>query len=116
MPVVSEQEGFERLSDSRFGGSRTGWPEIYATDLAASGEDLTEWVAPTQAPAPPIAGAAISWAVQDVEIVRARLGLAQQWQPDGSIMLVPSYEFTDSDGGTWSVIAVAEEMLDFSTP
>jgi hypothetical protein len=52
--------------------------------------------------------------VNDVEIVEARLGLASQWQPDGSVLVVPAYEFTDADGGAWSVIAVADDALDFA--
>ena len=60
-------------------------------------------------------GTSLSWPVNEVEIVSARLGLASQWQPDGSVLVVPAYEFTDADGGTWSVIAVAESMLDFAS-
>jgi hypothetical protein len=73
-----------------------------------------EWVAPTEPPAAPTPGAEVSWPVNDVEIVEARLGLASQWQPDGSVLVVPAYEFTDADGGTWSVIAVADAKLDFA--
>ena len=60
-------------------------------------------------------GTSVSWPVNDVEIVSARLGLASQWQPDGSVLVVPAYEFTDADGGAWSVIAVADSKLDFAT-
>ena len=57
----------------------------------------------------------MSWPVNDVEIVDARLGLASQWQPDGSVLVVPAYEFTDADGGVWSVIAVSDSMLNFES-
>ncbi|MFF2277318.1 hypothetical protein [Agromyces sp. NPDC058126] len=109
-PIVSEQEGFERLSDIRFGAQMTAMP------LAArEGEVATEeWVPPTAPPATPGDGTAVSWPVDDVEIVDARLGLTTQWQPDGSVLVVPAYEFTDAEGGTWSVIAVADSALDFS--
>ncbi|WP_448005313.1 hypothetical protein [Agromyces bauzanensis] len=110
-PVVSEQEAFERLSDPRFGAQVTTWP-IALRDAPVSTTD--EWVPPTEPPAAPTSGAAVSWPVNDVEIVEARLGLASQWQPDGSVLVVPAYEFTDADGGTWSVIAVAESKLDFA--
>jgi hypothetical protein len=73
-----------------------------------------EWTPPTEPPAAPAPGAAVSWPVNDVEIVDARLGLASQWQPDCSVLVVPAYEFTDADGGTWSVIAVADSKLDFA--
>lgn len=112
-PVVSEQEAFERLSDPRFGASMTNLP-IDLREQTALTEPL-EWVPPTEPPAVPTAGTSLAWPVNDVEIVDARLGLASQWQPDGSVLVVPAYEFTDADGGTWSVIAVADDKLDFAT-
>ncbi|MBM7505355.1 hypothetical protein ACFPER_17855 [Agromyces aurantiacus] len=111
-PVVSEQAAFERLSDPRFSAQMTGLPIAMRE---ATADATTEWVPPTEPPATPAAGASLSWPVNDVEIVDARLGLASQWQADGSVVVVPAYEFTDADGGTWSIIAVADEQLDFST-
>ncbi|TFD03221.1 hypothetical protein E3T28_03860 [Cryobacterium sinapicolor] len=108
-PVVSEQEGFERLSDPRFSGAPTTLP-IALRDQASTTE---EWVAPTEPPATPVAGTSVSWPVNKVEIVSAQLGLTSQWQPDGSVLVVPAYAFTDAEGGTWSVLAVEESMLDF---
>ncbi|MGW9631036.1 hypothetical protein ACWGST_10060 [Agromyces sp. NPDC055520] len=111
--VVSEQEGFERLSDPRFGAQMTAMP-FAAADVRADAM-VEEWVPPTEPPATPTKGSAVSWPVNDVKIVSARLGLSTQWQPDGSVVVVPAYEFTDANGGTWSVIAVADTMLDFAT-
>lgn len=108
-PVVSEQEAFERLSDPRFGAQMTALP-IALRDTPVTTE---EWVPPTEPPAAPGAGSAVAWPIAEIEIVEARLGLASQWQPDGGVLVVPAYEFTDTDGGTWSVIAVAESKLDF---
>lgn len=107
--VVSEQEGFDRLSDPRFGAS----PTILPAAERATATSPEEWVPPTEPPATPSAGTTLAWPVNDVEIVSARLGLASQWQPNGSVLVVPAYEFTDSDGGVWSVIAVADSTLDF---
>lgn len=109
-PVVSADEAFGRLSDPRFGAQRTGVVDVLRADAATESET---WVPPTAPPATPAQGAAVAWPVTEVRIVDARLGLASQWQPDGSVVVVPAYEFTDADGGTWSVIAVAEESLDF---
>ncbi|TFD16593.1 hypothetical protein E3T26_03875 [Cryobacterium sp. TMT1-21] len=108
-PVVSEQGGFERLSDPRFSGAPTVLP-MALRDQALTTE---EWVAPMEPPATPVAGTSVSWPVNKVEIVSAQLGLASQWQPDGSVLVVPAYAFTDAEGGTWSVLAVEESMLDF---
>lgn len=118
-PVVSEQQAFERLSDPRFGAQQTVMPfAARATGAEATGGDTSTGgdstpSAPTAPPAAPTAGTPLSWPVHDVRIVSARLGLTTQWQPDGSVLVVPAYEFTDAEGGTWSVIAVAESKLDF---
>ena len=108
--VVSEQEAFERLTDSRFGAHQTSWP----ADDPASTEVIT-WTPPTAPPTTPGEGTAVAWPVTDVEITGARLILQGQYQDDGTVRIVPAYEFTASDGGTWSVIAVADEGLDFSS-
>ncbi len=110
--VVSEQQAFERLSDPRFGAQLTNLP---IPMLEAPGDTPQEWVPPTEPPATPKAGTPLSWPVNQVEIVDARLGVATHWQPDGSVLVVPAYEFTDAEGGTWSVVAVDDSMLDFST-
>lgn len=107
-PVVSATEAFDRLSDPRFGAQPVG--PFYVTN--ASETEL--WSPPTAPPTPPAAGSSIAWPVTEVDIVDARLGFATQTQPDGGTMLLPAYEFTASDGGVWSVIAVADEALDFS--
>lgn len=109
--ILSEQDAFERLSDPRFGAQMTAMP-MAVRELSATAE---EWVAPTEPPATPTAETPLSWSVNQVQIVSARLGLASQWQPDGSVLVVPAYEFTDAEGATWSVIAVADSQLDFST-
>lgn len=110
-PIVSEQDAFERLSDPRFSAQMTIMPaSVREGDIAV---ESPEWVPPTEPPAAPEPGARVSWPVNDVEIVDARLGLATQWQADGSVVIVPAYAFTDADGGVWSVIAVADDMLDF---
>jgi hypothetical protein len=115
-PIVSEHDAFERLSDPRFGAQMTAMP-LAMREQAATAPDAAiaspEWVPPTEPPATPAEGASVGWPVNNVEIVSARLGLASQWQPDGSVLVVPAYEFTDAAGGTWSVIAVADSKLDF---
>lgn len=121
-PVVSAQQAFERLSDPRFGAQRSGMPIALraqgAGSVAGSGAAIDtappSAAPPTEPPATPTAGTPLSWPVNRVHIVSARLGLASQWQPDGGVLIVPAYEFTDSDGGTWSVVAVADDKLDFS--
>lgn len=114
-PVVSEQEAFERMTDPRFGTQQIHWADP-GFEIAASTE---VWVPPTEAPAPPAPGSAISWPVAETTLVSARLGWLNQWVPTGdgqsSSILIPAYEFTDTEGGVWSVVALADEVLDFTS-
>lgn len=112
--VVSPVEAVERLADPRF--ASFGGP-LYmaegrgiAMDGSISSPVEQPTVPPTLQP-----GASISWPVNEATIVEARLGLALHTQMDGAALLVPTYELTSSDGGVWTVIAVADSHLDFST-
>lgn len=69
---------------------------------------------PPVAPATPSPGSAIVWPVRHVTITSARLGLAVTTLPSGAAVLVPTYQLTDADGGTWSVIAVVDAQLDLT--
>ncbi|TGJ94501.1 hypothetical protein DLJ96_19345, partial [Actinotalea fermentans ATCC 43279 = JCM 9966 = DSM 3133] len=116
--VVSPTAAVERLGDPRFGS-----PGViaYARDGHAMTmlEGATTDVAPVEPEVPTVPptvgeGAAVSWPVDEVTITSARLGWAVHHQADGGAVLVPSYELSDAEGSTWSVIAVADDELDFS--
>lgn len=109
--IVSEREAFTRLYDSRFGGSMAGYPGPVFDGVAAA----EDWAPPTEPPPTPTPDAKVSWPVTTVQIISSSLALMSQWLPDGSVLLLPAYKFTDTNGGTWSVIAVDESHLDFST-
>lgn len=133
--VVSENEAVRRLNDPRFGGSGGFIPLAAARESAASDAgaavapadvatdvvtepDVTSSDIQAETPTVPPAvdpGSAIPWPVTEVTITGARLGSAVQWLPDGQVVILPAYELTDDDGGTWSVLAVADSRLDFST-
>ncbi len=51
--------------------------------------------------------------VTDVTVTGAELGLAQYWQPDGSVLMLPSYLLTGVDGSRWSLIAVDDPYVTF---
>jgi hypothetical protein len=116
--IVSEMTAFERLSDPRFGAQIKGASiALRSQTTLGTPESVlpTKSVPPTEPPSTPAAGTSLAWPVNKVNIVSARLGLTTQWQPDGGVLIVPAYAFTDADGGTWSVIAVADSKLDFAT-
>ncbi|QDW61234.1 hypothetical protein [Oerskovia sp. KBS0722] len=116
--VVSPAAAVERLGDPRFGS-----PGVIAYarggDASTMLEGATMDVAPVEPEVPTVPptagdGAAVSWPVEEVTITSARLGWAVHYQADGGAVLVPSYELSDAEGSTWSVIAVADDELDFS--
>jgi len=65
-------------------------------------------------PPVPSPGDPIAWPVQEVTITGARLGVTLLSTPTGASVLVPAWELTDADGGTWSVVAIVEDQLDLS--
>lgn len=114
--VVSAAAAVERLGDPRFGASG-GVIALAAESRAVGDAVVTDQPGqePTVPPAP-TAGAPISWPVQQVTITSARLGLGMATLSTGAQVLVPSYALSDAQGNTWSVIAVVEAQLDFTTP
>ena len=47
----------------------------------------------------------------------AELSLAQYWQPDGTLLILPAYRVTTADDrGTWAIIAVGQTAVEFVAP
>ncbi|BDO43530.1 hypothetical protein [Cellulomonas sp. NTE-D12] len=105
-------------SGSATSGAATAGPGVIAPAPAVTpGAEPTaapSSTAPPVAPTTPSAGSAIAWPVRHVTITSARLGLAVTTLPSGAAVLVPTYQLTDADGGTWSVIAVVDAQLDLT--
>ena len=107
--VVGPAQAVERLSDPRFGHSdfRIAADTGPAPDLAV----VRPWGTP---PAdPPAPGTAVPWPVREVTITGAELTLTMTTTEDGVTLLLPAYSLSDSDGGTWTVVALAEHELAF---
>ncbi len=111
-PVVSEEQALERLMDPRFGAfsgdqSTANPPPPFASWFsdrgAPSGAERLD------------AGDTLRWPVRHVTVTEARLGLGLFHLADGQSVLLPAYEFTDTEGRPWSVIAVADDRLDFAS-
>ncbi len=107
--VVSPAQAVERLADPRFGATPV-WTEGPAFMPVPEGTGRS-WDDPPGPP--PAAGEAIPWTVTDVTIVSAEPALTQQQTDDGASLLLPAYELSDSEGRTWSVLAVADHELAF---
>lgn len=75
--------------------------------------------APEATPSPststltPLALPGISVPVSEVTVTEATLGLAQYWQPDGGMLMLPSYALSGDDGSRWSLLAVDEPYVQF---
>lgn len=135
--VVSENTAVARLNDPRFGATGGVMPLAAAETARAGGlgtagdlgtagggteasdDPASTSVAPAPSDTPTVPptvapGTDIPWPVTQVTITGARLGSAVQWLPDGQVVLLPAYDLTDDDDGTWSVVAVADDGLDFA--
>ncbi|AEI10850.1 hypothetical protein [Cellulomonas gilvus] len=119
--VVSPTEAVDRLNDPRFGEAVTAYPLMAAaretTQLSAGVPESSDDAVSPQPTVPPTItpGSDLSWPVSDVMVTDSRLGVALRTFADGSTALVPAYELRDDQGGVWSVVAVVEAQLDFSS-
>lgn len=101
--IITPDEAAARLNDP-----------VYAPQWASETTREIEYddEAATEPPALPQAGADVPWGITEFEISSARLGLALMTSTDDERFLAPAYEFTDTEGNVWSVIALAESELD----
>jgi hypothetical protein len=117
--LVSPADAVARLGDARFDSGYGGVMPL-ATDAASGAESSTRSSGVATAgpqptvPATPSAGEPLPWPVQTVTLTASRLGLGMTTLESGAVLLLPSYELSNAEGSTWSVIAVADDRLDFS--
>ena len=50
--------------------------------------------------------------VIEVELTKVRLAYTVMWGADNYIWVLPSYEYTDSTGGIWTAVAIADQYLE----
>lgn len=123
--LISPADAVARLGDARFD---SGYGGVMPLGTAASGassgtrssgiataEPQVATAAPSPTvPATPSAGESIPWPVQTVTLTASRLGLGMTTLANGAVLLLPSYELSNAEGSSWSVIAVTDDRLDFS--
>ena len=75
---------------------------------------------PTSAPSAPLPVSAnqpsLVVPVATIHVTAADLGLAQYWQSDGGMLILPSYVLTADDGSHWSIPAIADQYVRFVPP
>lgn len=119
-PIVGARTAVTRSSDPRFssfGPTPLDYgiavPMAEARDDAVSSTDAT--ASPSTAPVGDPRRVQVWW--DPMTAVGAELSLAQYWQPDGTLLILPAYRVsTADDRGTWAIIAVAETAVDFIEP
>jgi hypothetical protein len=123
--LISPADAVARLGDARFdsgyggvmplGTATSGASSSTRSSGVATAEPQVATAAPTPTvPATPSAGESIPWPVQTVTLTASRLGLGMTTLANGAVLLLPSYELSNAEGSTWSVIAVTDDRLDFS--
>ncbi len=96
-------------ADSLKRALKPGWE--FAGPAAWTGSGATATLA-VPGPVPTVAGRPVLVAgVQKLVVVKAELGLAQFWQPDGSLLILPSYIVTTDDDEKWTVLGVGNAYV-----
>jgi hypothetical protein len=89
-----------------------GWSAIGPTLIRApEASDVPSPSASPSGSAPDLPSLTVP--VSDVVISGAELGLAQYWQSDGTLLVLPAYVLTGEDGSTWSLLAVGDDYVRF---
>lgn len=114
--VISPADAVARMNDPRFGV--TAGPIPIDTRMPDGAEPMPmpepDNGVVTVPPAP-VPGDRIAWPVTEITVTGATLGLTSQYQTDGSVLLIPAWTMTGDDGGIWTVVAVTDDELDFSS-
>jgi hypothetical protein len=95
------------------------WSAVPATLIDVPTADQTADGAATPSSSPSSSAAdrpAVEVTVAEATVTDAILGLAQYWQPDGSVLMLPSYVLTADDGSRWSLLAVSDADVSFIPP
>ena len=116
-PIVGARTAVSRSSDPRFSAfGPTPLDYGGVVPLAETRDDASasSGTAPS-APAGDPRRVQVWW--DPMTAVSAELSLAQYWQPDGTLLILPAYRVTTADDrGTWAIIAVAPSAVEFITP
>ena len=116
-PIVGARTAVTRSSDPQF-ASFGPTPLDYgiAVPMAEARDDASvSSNAAVSAPAGDPRRVQVWW--DPMTAVSAELSLAQYWQPDGTLLILPAYRVvTADDRGTWAIIAVASSAVDFIAP
>ncbi len=115
-PVVGARTAVLRSSDPRYTAfGPTPLDGGIAVPMAASADTPVSSDESPRAPQSSPRLVQVWW--DPVVATGAELSLAQYWQPDGTLLILPAYRVTTADDrGTWAIIAVSGAAVDFVKP
>lgn len=96
-------------------GAATAMDSLAGSGAAAGGGAAESGTGAAKSSANSGTAPSLEVTINSVEVTDAKLGVTQVWQPDGSLLLVPAWVYTGSDGSTWSMVAVADDYVSFGT-
>lgn len=110
--IIGVKDAIARLS-------QPGWsalqPAMVSNGNVTIAVDDQPAAQPTLPPNPSYQGRpALGVSITVATITKSELGLAQYWQPDGTILLLPAYLISDQDGHQWSMLAVDDAYVAFT--
>ena len=118
-PIVGVRTAVDRSSDPRFAAfGPTPLDFGIAVPLAEARDDATvssESSPTSSVPESDPRRVQVWW--DPITATGGELSLAQYWQPDGTLLILPAYRVTTADDrGTWAIIAVAPTAVEFVAP
>jgi hypothetical protein len=110
--IIGVKDAIARLNQP--GWSALQPAMIYNGDVQIAADEQPAGQA-TMPPNPAYRGRpALGVTITVATITSSELGLAQYWQPDGTILMLPAYLISDKDGHQWSMLAVDDAYVAFT--
>lgn len=110
--IIGAKDAIARLSQPGWSALQPAMISNGDVTIAVDNQPAAE---PTLPPNPSYQGRpALGVTITVATITKAELGLAQYWQPDGTILLLPAYVISDKDGHQWSMLAVDDAYVAFT--
>lgn len=112
--LIGAASAVERIAKpgwSALGPSMTTPPPIADTSTEESAAPASPRPAPRANGRPTVTAT-----VMRVRFTGSTVALAPYWQPDGTVLILPSYLLDDTDGGQWSLLGIADRYVRFVEP
>ena len=110
--IIGVKDAIDRLGQPGWSALQPAMISSGDVTIAVDDQPATQ---PSAPPNPTYQGRpALGVTITVATITKSELGLAQYWQPDGTILLLPAYLISDKDGHQWSMLAVDDAYVAFT--